>query len=90
MRESEWSGARLYPRPKGWPFAPEDEPDTCPGYLVSLPTVLEAARCWSWGERGQLSVPLEGREPTGVLTLLIEALAGEDGALGQYVARGEK
>ncbi len=51
------------------------ETDVCPGWLISLPQVLEAARAYGW--RQQLDQFYEGQLPTAVLMDAIDVFSNE-------------
>lgn len=82
-----------YPMPDG---AERPACDTCPGYLISLPQVVETTRAYAWWDKGQLRDFCDGETPPATLRLYIdvyrEALneaeaaeilrAREDGARG--------
>ncbi len=42
-------------RPCPVPGYPDDDYDVCPGYLVSLPQVVEAARAHSWRKESAIA-----------------------------------
>lgn len=54
---------------------PAVESDMCPGWLITLPQALEAARASGW--RTQLGQFYEGLEPTGVLMDAIDVFSHE-------------
>jgi len=51
-----------FPAQTNWPV---DSPSACPGYLVTLPQVLEGARALAW--KDNLVQRYEGLEPTGLV-----------------------
>lgn len=53
------------------------ELDTCPGYLIRLPQVNEAARARMHWEHGSLEHRYDGQEPTGTLLDCIEILVSQ-------------
>ena len=61
------------PTPAGWPDKPTD---ICPGYLVQLPQVIEAARASSWRREGALSQFYGDRPLTEIAINAIDAIAG--------------
>lgn len=81
---SEWDGAAEYARPPGWPFAADEQPDTCPGYLIQLPEVLEAAIARFWKDGAQLSARFGGLEIPKPMLQLIEVISSEDAELHSY------
>lgn len=55
-------------------------PDTvCPGYLITLPQVVEATRAFGWSEKGQLREFCDGETPTELLRVCVEVLGGVTG-----------
>lgn len=62
-----------YPLPVA---APKPEDDTCPGYLISLPMVVEAQEAHLWWEKGQLRDLVNGRSRISWLALAIDLVAG--------------
>jgi hypothetical protein len=68
------------------PDYPHNYPDICPGYLVTLPQVIEAARASSWRRDGAL-----GQFYSGPLTDLakycIDLISGEFKAVEQHYIR---
>ncbi len=62
-----------YPLPDA---APRPADDTCPGYLIVLPPVLEAQEAHLWWDKGQLAVWLAGRSRSPWLTLAVDLVAG--------------
>lgn len=73
-REPGFKGA-LSPK---WEHKPED---LCPGYLISLPQVCEAARAHFWMEKGQLGEKYPNQSP--LLHDCIDILASAQGAAEQ-------
>ena len=61
-----------YPMPDGPAARPSD--DTCPGYLIGLPQVGEAARLYPWWDKGQLRDACDGEQPTEALRTAINVL----------------
>ena len=59
---------------------------TCPGYLVSLPQVIETARLHPWWEKGQLATRLEA-QPSALLCDCLDVLEGAIGAVNAHVMR---
>ena len=62
-----------YPLPGG---APRPGCDTCPGYLVSLPTVRDALGAHLWWDKGQLERWVAGRSISPHLNLYIDVVSG--------------
>lgn len=62
-----------YPLPEG---APRPTDDTCPGYLIGLPSVHEALTAHLWWDRGQLDRWIGGRGTSPHLNLYVELAAG--------------
>ena len=56
----------------------------CPGYLISLPQVIEVARLHPWWEHGQLTTRIQG-QPTTLLMDGLDLLQGEINAVESYV-----
>ena len=52
---------------------------TCPGYLISLPQVLETARMHPWWERGLLRDRI-GDAPSALLCDCLDVLQSESNA----------
>ena len=61
-----------FPVPGNW----GEDPPICPGYLITLPTVIECARAKLHWEKGLLKERYEGEEVTGILLDSIEILSG--------------
>ena len=61
-----------YPLPEA---APRPDCDTCPGYLIALPVVLEAQELWMWWEKGQLTAIARGTKSVW-LKEAVERMAG--------------
>jgi hypothetical protein len=59
----------LYPLPEG---APRPSCDTCPGYLLCLPTVHDAMAAHVWWDKGQLAEWVAGRCRSPNLHLYVE------------------
>ena len=68
-----------FPAPPDWP----DDSEICPGYLVQMPAVGEAARARLHWEKGHLRERYEGLKLTGLLLDCIEVL---NGAVGEVEA----
>lgn len=57
---------------------------TCPGYLISLAKVHQAARVVPWYRTGQLEVRLGGCAATPLLCDAIDLLEAEQSAVDAY------
>jgi hypothetical protein len=57
-------------------IASVSESGICPGYLISLPQVLDAARMHPWWERGQLRERIDA-QPSALLCDCLDILQGE-------------
>ncbi len=79
LSPEERTGPGFRGAPPKWGHTPED---VCPGYLISLPQVIEAAMAHRWFDKGQLGERLQaqGVELTPLLQGCIDAL---DGAIGE-------
>lgn len=53
----------------------------CPGYTSNLPQVIEAASCYQWWDKGQLTARLGGEQPTTVMVDAIDILHSAVGAV---------
>lgn len=62
------------------------EDGICPGYLVSLPQVLETARLHPWFERGQLAIRLGG-QPTAMAMDCLDILQGAINGVEAHATR---
>jgi len=62
-----------YPLPEA---APRPEDDTCPGYLISLPIVLEAQELHLWWSKSQLWELVRGQSRAPWFRQAVEAVAG--------------
>lgn len=62
-----------YPLPGG---APKPDSDTCPGYLIALPVVLEAFSAHLWWDKGQLASWVAGRTTSPHLHFYVEVAVG--------------
>jgi hypothetical protein len=63
-----------------------DLPDICPGYLASLPQVIEAARASSWRREGALAQYYDG-PITDIAKIAIDFISAEFKAVEQYEIR---
>jgi len=79
LPESERTG--LFRAPISWP-----EFSVCPGYLISLPVVVEVCRAHSWWDKGQLQLFLRGEVPSAALVDAIDVLQGAQNALETHQA----
>ena len=75
----QWLGPG-FSRPSGWPA--NDGADVCPGYLIALPQVTEAARAHMWWVKGNLTQRF--KKPTDVLMDAIELISGGSAAVEAY------
>jgi len=64
---------RLPPEKRRPQMPPFPEASVCPGYLISLPLVAEAARALAWRRDGQLSL-LYDETPTPLLRDAVDVL----------------
>jgi hypothetical protein len=71
-----------FPVPANW----GSDSDICPGYLITLPTVIEAARARMHWEKGVLAERYEDQKLTGILFDSIEVLTGALGELELRIA----
>lgn len=62
-----------YPLPDA---APKPADDTCPGYLIQLPLVIEAQQAHLWWEKGQLRDLVAGRSRSQWLSLAVDLVSG--------------
>lgn len=62
----------LYPLPEG---APRPSCDTCPGYLLLLPTVQDALTAHLWWDKGQLDTWVAGRGRSPHLNLYVDVVS---------------
>lgn len=72
----------------GPPLDTELEPDaTCPGYLISLPQVVEASHAYAWWEKGQLRDFCDDETPTPILRAAVELLGQ---SIGEAIRAAQK
>lgn len=76
-----------YPMPDGPVARPAC--DTCPGFLIGLPQVIEATRFYPWWDKGQLRDACDGEQPTEVLREAINVLRAEVSATEAERAKPE-
>lgn len=62
-----------YPLPEA---APRPDDDTCPGYLISLPIVLEAQELYMWWQKSQLWELVRGQSRAPWFRHAVERMAG--------------
>ena len=60
------------PVPGAYPY---DRPDVCPGYLIQLPQVIEAARANIWREKGALREFYDGEPITDLAKQSIDLIS---------------
>ena len=84
LAESERTGVAPVP-----PDYPGDRPDVCPGMLVSMPQVIEAARAASWRKDGALSQFYDGRPLTEIAKYAIDILIGHQRQVENYNIRSQ-
>lgn len=60
----------------------------CPGYVVSLPQVQEAALCAAWQDKGSLESRLDGEPVTGLLRECIDEVRGASNAVESHMLNG--
>jgi hypothetical protein len=70
--------------PLDWPI---ESPAVCPGYLVTMPQVLEAARALAW--KDSLQVRYEGIAPTGLLMDAIDVMQGAMNEVEAAMVKGK-
>lgn len=75
-----------FPVPHDW----GEDPPICPGYLISMPQVVECARAKLHWDKGQLRDRYEGLELTGLLLDSIEILAVSSSEAEANFLRREK
>ena len=66
------------------PGACNVEVSQCPGYLLALPQVWEAARAWGHWEKGQLAMLFAGEPVPGAALFAVEAFNAEHCAAGSW------
>jgi len=73
IKKSEHSEDGVIPVP---PEFDGERPDVCPGYLVQLPQVIEAARAHGWRKDGALRDFYDGEPLTPLAKLSIDIIGG--------------